>query len=215
MSSTYCRNCGTQISDNNGDCVKCGVPNGGTPPRSTALVLCGYIFGVIFPVVGIVLGIILLAKKNIKHGTGVLAVCLLMSLVWSGFMGGFLKGVSQGFSASVKSQSQPSEVNELAHGAAAQSHPAPVAESQVPVTISDKQAALIALKAIIARNKNGRWGSADEQCASMISDAQRGGFWSSARGLCVGMASSICDRFPDFQETGYDECKEFNKIYYK
>ncbi|GAA0848406.1 hypothetical protein GCM10009080_51820 [Cupriavidus pauculus] len=127
-------------------------------------------------------------------------------------MGGFLKGVSQGFS----DQSRPRlpEVNEPAHGATS-SHPAPVAESRTPVAVSDKQAALIALKAIVARNKSGRWGSADEQCASMISDAQQGGYWSSARGLCVGMASSVCDRFPDFQQAGYDECTEFNKMYYK
>jgi hypothetical protein len=51
--------------------------------RRDRLTFWGYVGAVLFTPAGIVIGIILLVRRNVRHGVGVLAVAVVASLIWN------------------------------------------------------------------------------------------------------------------------------------
>jgi hypothetical protein len=86
----FCKECGTELSDNAVVCVKCGAATDNfnktkTGDVSNAFIIWAYIIAVIFPLGGIAMGVYALVKRKTGHGIGILVLAMFFIFFWIGF----------------------------------------------------------------------------------------------------------------------------------
>jgi hypothetical protein len=89
----FCKQCGSEVSDNAVVCTKCGMPTDNFDRKeepaeiSAGIVGVGYILAFAMPLIGGIIGIYVMAKGKPWHGIGILMLMVLSFYFWLGYFG--------------------------------------------------------------------------------------------------------------------------------
>lgn len=78
---------------------------------SNGIVIAGYVLAFLIPFVGFVISIVLMAKRRIGHGIGVLVVCIVAFIFWLTLLVGGAASAVDGYATCLDQAQTAAEIN--------------------------------------------------------------------------------------------------------